>query len=249
MQSNRLNSLETGRGTKASGGGFTLIELLVVIAIIAILAGLLLPALLGAKQKATQAQCQSNLRQVGVAITLFADDNDGRLPGPMWGGQFPQYSTAPNSEMLDYIWRYLNLPQPTAAPQTAQIFLCPGWDRYAPSGFAGNRVDYVVTGSGQTGASGTAINFTQPPFGYPVNANVPPSPAFLTTLRLEDIDAVARSLSEPWAMMDTDQVAINNNANSWMTQLPTRPPHGDVRNALYFDNHIATRKVGAPGSM
>lgn len=62
--------------------GFTVLELLVVITIIGILAGLLLPVLASARNKAAQTRCINNLKQIGTAIMLYVDENSGTFPGP-----------------------------------------------------------------------------------------------------------------------------------------------------------------------
>lgn len=84
------------RNPPAREGAFTLIELMVVISIISILASMLLPVLAGAKAKARNMQCVNGVRQLGMALQMFVDESQGKLPARChpneWCDQmFPYY--------------------------------------------------------------------------------------------------------------------------------------------------------------
>ena len=148
---------------------FTLIELLVVIAIIAILAALLLPVLSQGKGKAWKVKCASNLRQIGFAIHMYADEHSDTLPGPIWQGVYDTYND--ETERIGYyIAPYLSLPAAKANVQLINIAVCPatavlGKPTSLPLDSLSRPISYLVNPE----VTNVFTNLTRP-FGYPYSS-------------------------------------------------------------------------------
>lgn len=111
--------------------GFTLIELLVVIAIIAILAAILFPVFARARENARRISCVNNMKQMGLGVAMYAQDNDGRYP-------MASNTDGTGRRWPDYIFPYI---------KSAQLFICPS----APSSEVDSRGVAWAAGTGPTG--------------------------------------------------------------------------------------------------
>jgi prepilin-type N-terminal cleavage/methylation domain-containing protein/prepilin-type processing-associated H-X9-DG protein len=220
---------------------FTLVELLVVIAIIGILAALLFPALSRGKAKAQQTQCLNNLKQVGLAIHMYAGDSGDSLPGPMWQGLYYTYNDE-TERMLYYIASYLSLPGHCPTVQTAQVAICPSSAFLSheppatPPDSLSRPVSYLLSAE----VTNIITDVVTRPFGYPYSSKF-----YRLTPGPDEPPKKVHEIKNPstsWAAMDADQ----QNAfpgGLYFSMIPVTPVHGNVRNALFFDWHIEAVKA------
>ncbi len=214
---------------------FTLVELLTVIAIIAILCALIFPIVTHFQEQANSTRCTSNLGQIGAAIQKYATDNAEVLPGPLVLEQYPLWTVTSKNSLPQLLAPYLGIPENTAStPITMQlksnVFVCPSYARQFP------KLDHIVYAMNTR----PIAELMQPPWGdtahAPVRKGVLSSWVDKSTGKEQHVD-----LTQTFAMRDTDQKdsEYEGGTPAPTSDLAPQPVHGDHRNALYYDWHVA----------
>jgi prepilin-type processing-associated H-X9-DG protein len=202
-----------------------LIELLTVIAIFAILAAILIPVVGTVRKSASSSHSVSNLRQISVAINMYANDHQGRLPGPVNSGQSPLYrgdrEEDATGNLAFRIRQYVDEELNGATSGYAEIFTYPGWIANTKDL---NGISYFVNREPLPGVF---------PLGQRLADNNDNMNG-LTWAQLSNYDLG----SKRW-ISEADQENIDiPRAAGWFSNLPEQAVHGNFRNVLFFDGHV-----------
>jgi prepilin-type N-terminal cleavage/methylation domain-containing protein len=216
---------------------FTLIELLVVIAIIAILAAMLLPALSKAKGRAHQSACISNLKQIGVALVLYTDDQNGYWPYASVPATVIDPSADPTAtiQWSKSLQPYMRLRGSQQTGQENPVFICPRAN-YPPWAVSELSRTYACTGTmlGPTGTGGlTAMKPRK------ANQMVNATDALLVVEgKKEDTAPSTRwcRSNYPWQSYAFPDLVLSNTAS--MQNLDFR--HDEKMDVLYGDYSVRT---------
>jgi prepilin-type N-terminal cleavage/methylation domain-containing protein/prepilin-type processing-associated H-X9-DG protein len=217
---------------------FTLIELLVVIAIIAILAAMLLPALSAAKAKAKQSNCLNNMKQMGLAMHMFADDNGGRVPRadePYWWSVFAPYLGGSRAALDEYkrvrVLTCSSYPIDTARGAQFICYVVNAFDFTSPKDMAG-RTDGI--------AGLVPLSRAQRPTDTVYladNENGSWRPVFGATTIYG-----ANNQNDVWAANHLPYIGATNKTLSTQRRVAAAR-HGKGPNLLYFDAHAAFKNA------
>jgi type II secretory pathway pseudopilin PulG len=196
------------------------VELLVVLAVIAILAALSLGGLSKLGASSDRSKALSNMRQIGTGITLFATDNDGKLPGPLWPGQLAQFDPARSGRLVRELAPYLGIPTPTA-PKVEALFVPPAYRKAVSASFLDSARTYVLNMSVRDGDQIIIPwgNLASPPATQP--------------LKLAAIPLQA------WGFSDADALHPRVTGASWGGNTPLKPIHTPQRLAWFFNGSVA----------
>lgn len=217
--------LSTGRRRLA----FTLIELLVVIAIIAILAALLLPALASAKERARRIDCLNNLRQIGLAVTMYVSDHGEFLPGPVNQGIRDPFKAIGGADQYlshaKWLGRYLG------HGTNHTVWHCAS--NLAAHDYKNRFLVYLLNTSDRT--------LSQYFFGCPP-LNI--APKKITQIRAAGLFGYPLTVTSPaeiWMIGDIDGINYPTSVGSLGLPTKIKPPHSGGRNYNFFDGHAEYR--------